>query len=239
MSTVQVSLQGRETIADGTMAFHLAKPANFLFKPGQAIDLILPSLAASDATNSRHTFSLVSAPFQDHLTVATRMRDSPYKRALKALPDGTELEVDGPFGSLTLHRDRARAAIFIAGGIGITPFVSILRQAARESPPRSLALVYSNRRPEDAAFLAELQQFEQKMEGFRLLATMSAADQAKTPWAGPTGIINAELLKCAADQLSSPIYYLAGPPTMVAAMHVLLNQTGIDDDIRSEDFFGY
>jgi ferredoxin-NADP reductase len=237
MSTYQSALAGREAIAAGTMAFHLEKPAAFSFKAGQAIDLILPTLAETDPQNSRHTFSLVSAPGEGRLTVATRMRDSAFKRALGALPPGAPVEIDGPFGSLTLHNNRARPAVFIAGGIGITPFISILRHAARERLPQDFVLVYSNRRPEAAAFLSELQTLVQQMERFELLATMTQADLS---WSGVRGAIDAEALKRAAGSLSSPIYYVAGAPTMVEAMRRLLNGSGVDDDdIRSEDFFGY
>lgn len=240
MSTYESRLEGREAVAEGTMAFHFGKPGGFGFKPGQAIDLILPESAGAGAQDGRHAFSIVSAPGEDRLTVATRMRDSPYKRALGALADGAPVQIDGPFGSLTLHGNRSRAAVFIAGGIGITPFVSILRQAATERLPQRFVLAYSNRRPEDAAFLAELQSLEQRMEGFQLVATMTAAGLSKRSWAGATGTIDAELLKGIAGSLPSPIYYLAGPPAMVASLRDLLNRSGIeDDDIRSEDFFGY
>ena len=240
MSIHHVRLAGREAIAEGSMAFHIGKPEAFSFKPGQAIDLILPELAVADAQNSRHTFSIVSAPFEDRLTIATRMRDSPYKRALGALADGAPLEVDGPFGALTLHNNRSRTAVFIAGGIGITPFVSILRQAAKEQLPQRFVLLYSNRRPQDAAFLSELQALERQMADFRLIATMTEAGPSTESWAGAKGMIGTELLKRATADLPSPIYYLAGPPAMVAAMRDLLNGSGIDDDdIRSEDFYGY
>jgi len=88
------------------------------------------------------------------------MRDSAFKRTFKSVRIGAPVQLEGPFGSLTLHNNRARPAVFIAGGIGITPFMSILRQAAKDQLHQRLLLLYSNRRPEDAAFLAELQRLE-------------------------------------------------------------------------------
>ncbi|WP_442909706.1 FAD-dependent oxidoreductase, partial [Hydrogenophaga sp.] len=148
MSTWQVLLQAREEVAGGTMAFYFQRPAGFAFKAGQAIDLILPATVAPGGQSQRHTFSLVSAPFESELVIATRMRDSAFKRALKMLPIGGLVEIEGPFGSLTLHNERARPAIFIAGGIGITPFMSMLRQATHDRLPQEMVLLYSNRRPE-------------------------------------------------------------------------------------------
>ena len=240
MTTYDVKLKKREEVAEGTMAFHFDKPAGFSFKSGQAIDVILINPPAGDAASGRHTFSLVSAPFQDDLVVATRMRDSVFKRALKSMSIGSSMRLEGPFGSLVLHNNRSRPAVFIAGGIGITPFMSILRQAAKDQLPQRLILLYSNRRPEDAAFLAELQQLEQQNKNFRLVATMTEMDKSSRPWKGQTRMIDEDLVKKINGDLSAPIYYLAGPPGMVEALRQTLNHAGIDDDdIRSEEFYGY
>ncbi len=241
MTTYATTLEAREEIAEGTMAFHLRKPIGFDFNPGQAIDVILTLKAsAPEDKSTRHTFSIVSAPFEDDLVIATRMRDSAYKRALKSMTVGSPVTIDGPSGSLGLHKDPARAGILIAGGIGITPFMSMLRQAANDQRQQRLILLYSNRRPEDAAFLAELQQVEGKNPNFRLVATMTQMHASHLPWAGQTGLITAELVHSAVGDLSAPIFYIAGPPGMVEAMRQTLNRAGIDDDdIRSEEFYGY
>lgn len=240
MSTCQVRFESHEEIAEGTRAFHFEKPDDFHFKAGQAIDLVLPALSGNDAQSDRHAFSIVSAPCENRLTIATRMRDTPFKGALGSLTAGTPVGIDGPFGSLTLHNNRARPAVFIAGGIGITPFVSILRQAAKDRLAQRLVLIYSNRRPEDAAFLAELQALEQQLENFRLLATMTQIGESGQSWPSAVGKIDAEVVKAAVDDLSAPIFYLAGPPKMVESMRNVLNAAGKDDDdIRSEEFYGY
>src|SRR3954467_10646391 len=126
--TGTLRLRATESLADGTQAFHFDKPEGFGFKPGQAVELLLPNVAGAEAG---HAFSLVNAPFEDVLTIATRMRDTPYKRALASLAPGSSVRLDGPFGSMTLHKNAQRAAVFIAGGIGITPFMSMLRTLAK------------------------------------------------------------------------------------------------------------
>jgi len=240
VSNYQSTLFSREEIAAWTMAFHFAKPTGFGFKAGQAIDIVLSDPAGADDGNTRHTFSIVTAPFEDKLTIATRMRDTPFKRRLKDLPDGSPIGIEGPSGSLVLHSKPERAAIMIAGGIGITPFVSILRQAAIDPSPRRLVLLYSNHRPEDTAFLAELQAMERSNPNFRLLATMTRMDESSQGWQGATEGIDEKLLRRIAAELAAPIYYLAGPPAMVAAMRQTLNEAGVDDDdLRSEEFYGY
>jgi ferredoxin-NADP reductase len=230
LNTYEILLQGREEVAAGTMAFHLSKPAGFAFSPGQSVTLFLLDPPA-EANSTQRIFSLASAPFEERLTVATRMREgSAYKRALEALPSGATLKLRGPRGLMTLHEDRARAAVFIAGGIGITPFMSMLRQAARERLAQPLFLLYSNRRPEDAPFLAELQDFTRRNEHFRLLARMTDAE----------GFIDEQTVKRFVGGAAPPLYYLAGPPAMVSAMKNILRGGGVgDQDVRSEQFYGY
>lgn len=233
-------LLARALIAEGTMAFHFERPPGFDFKPGQAMDVVLGADPASSQPEARHAFSIVSAPFQNELVVATRMRDSAFKNALAALPVGAQLTLDGPFGSLGLHKATARAGVFIAGGIGITPFMSMLRHAARQQTPQDLLLLYSNHRPEDAAFLGELQQLETVNPRFRMAATMTQMSRSTQPWAGHTGPIDSDFVQRATQGLPAPIFYIAGPPAMVEAMRQVLAGAGIDeDDVRSEEFYGY
>lgn len=240
MSKTAVRFLGSEAIAEGTMAFRFQRPEGFGFQAGQAIDLTLMHPAATDAAGDTRAFSIVSAPSEAELTIATRMRDSAYKRSLKALTAGAEAQVDGPFGSLTLHKNAEKPAVFLAGGIGITPFVSILRDAIGRKLPHRLTLFYSNRRPEDAAFLEELQSMPQKNSRFLLVPTMSHMEQSQRPWSGERGMVDEEMVKRHLESIQGPIFYIAGPPAMVAAMRGMLARAGVDeDDIRIEDFAGY
>jgi ferredoxin-NADP reductase len=143
----------REAIAEGTMAFHFAKAPDFEFRAGQAMDITLLDPPETDAEGNTRAFSIASAPFDKDLMIATRMRDSAFKRVLRKAELGLNVKIEGPSGSLVLHRKAEKPAVFLAGGIGITPFLSIIRQAAHEKAPHRLYLFYSNRRPEDAPFL--------------------------------------------------------------------------------------
>lgn len=240
MTAQQTVLVGREAIAAGTWAFHFRKPAGFDFKPGQAIDLVLARPPATDAAGTRHAFSLACAPFEEVVTIATRLRGSAFKNALAALPTGAAAALDGPFGSLTLHPGPARPAVFIAGGIGITPFISMLRHAVRNELPQRLVLVYANRRPEDAPFLSELRELERHAGQFRLLPTMTRIERGAQSWAGRIGRIDRDLVLQLKSENPMAVYYVAGSPSMVADVRRLLANAAInDEDVRSEDFYGY
>jgi ferredoxin-NADP reductase len=241
MSSYQVRLLRREVIARDTIAVTFTKPAGFTFKPGQAVDLTLIDPPETDGKGVRRAFSIVSAPFEDEIVLATRVRDTAFKRVLDKLPVKARAQLDGPFGSLTLHKDPSRPAVFIAGGIGITPFISMLRQALHDDAPRVIKLLYSNRQPEDAAFFRELEQLGQAYPGwFRLVPTMSEPGINGHAWKGRTGLIDSDLIRSVIVQPVRPVFYVVGPPAMVAAMRDTLARMGIDaDDIRSEDFSGY
>ena len=230
MARHEVALTRREELAEGTMAFHFEKPAGFAFEAGQSASFTLLDPPA-EPNSTRRTFSLAGAPSEPELMIATRMREgSHFKRALKALPLGAKVRLSGPLGNMTLHEDATRAAMLIAGGIGITPFRSMLLQADHERLEHRLFLAYSNRRREHAAFLGELQALEQRNDRFRLLALMTDTD----------GILDEQKLERFAGGATAPIYYLAGPPAMVEAMKAILARRGVgEDDVRSEEFFGY
>ena len=234
------TLSGREEIAEGTMAFHITKPADFQFRAGQSIDVTLIEPPETDAEGNTRAFSLASAPFENELMIATRMRDTAFKRVLRSAPMGMSLKVEGPSGSFVLHRKVEKPAVFLAGGIGITPFLSIIRQATRENAPHQLYLFYSNCRPEDAAFLKILAQTTKQNPNFHLIATMTEMEKSRREWQGETSFINGEMLRKYLPSLQGPIYYIAGPPAMVAAMRRMLTDAGVDeDDIRTEEFSGY
>ncbi|HEV8383447.1 MAG TPA: FAD-dependent oxidoreductase [Candidatus Acidoferrales bacterium] len=237
MAEFQITLKKRQEIAAGTMAFYFEKPPGFTFLPGQAVDLTLLNPPETDAEGNTRAFSIASAPSEDDLMFATRMRDTAFKRVLGRMPLGGRVKLDGPWGDLTLHSG-TRSAVFLTGGIGITPFRSMLVQAAIERSPLHYFLFYSNRRPEDAAFLHELQNLA--LPTYKLIATMTQPDQSSQPWHGETGYLKTETIAKNVGSLIGPIYYAAGPPVMVEAMRKMMTAAGVPaDDLRTEDFSGY
>ena len=240
MATYIAKLAKREEVARGTIAFSFEKPAGFQFTPGQFIEVTLLNPPETDAEGDSRTFSIVSAPFEANLMVATRMRETAFKRALKFLPIGAEVKIEGPFGAFTLHGDASRPAVFLMGGIGITPVRSMVLQATREKLPQRLYLFYSNRQPEDAAFLKELTELQRENPNYRLIATMTQAQDSRGAWTSETGYINAGMLAKYLSDLTAPMYYTSGPPEMVKAMRKILRDAGVKDgQIRTEEFAGY
>jgi ferredoxin-NADP reductase len=233
-------LKQKEDLAEGTMGFYFAKPEGFQFKAGQYLDITLVDPPETDAEGNIRSLSIASAPEDARLLVATRMRDTAFKRVLRLAPVDLEVNMEGPMGSFTLHNNSARPAVFLAGGIGITPFSSIIRHATKTRLPHHLYLFYSNRRPEDAAFMSILNDLAKANSNFRFIPSMSEMNKSAQKWNGETGFINQEMLARYLPTLQGPIYYVAGPPAMVTAMRQMLATAGVDeDDVRTEEFAGY
>src|SRR5260370_20707156 len=123
MTAYQSTLLGRTEVAEGTMAFQFETPKDFVFKAGQYIDLTLSSSQPEPSNGLTHTFSIASSPFEKELVVTTRMRNTVFKQALSILPIGTEVRIEGPMGSFNLHKNTARPAVFLAGGVRSPPIL--------------------------------------------------------------------------------------------------------------------
>lgn len=240
MAAYKIKLKHREEVAEGTAAVYFEKPDGFEFKAGQFLRFTMINPPETDLEGNSRTFSIASAPHEKELMIATRMRDTAFKRVLKSMPVGSEIEIKGPYGKMTLHDDAARPAVFLTGGIGITPFRSMALDAARAGLSNRIHLFYSNRRPEDAAFLDQLTELEKKNPNYRLIATMTGAAASNPPWTGETGYTNGEMLSRFIDVLKIPVYYIAGPEGLVTAMRKTLSEAGVNEsDIRVEQFTGY
>jgi ferredoxin-NADP reductase len=236
----QSRLLGRTEVAEGTTAFQFEKPNEFVFKAGQYIDLTISGSQPGLSNGLTHTFSIASSPFDEELGIVTRMRGTAFKRALSALPIGSRARIVGPMGSFNLHNNTARPAVFLAGGIGIAPFLSMLSYATGEKLRHPIVLFYANRYLQDAAFIDALWKLERANPRFRFVPTLTRATNNNGGWKGKTGRISSEMLVTHVGVLRGPIYYIAGPPPMVAATRRTLGEVGVDeDDIRTEEFAGY
>jgi ferredoxin-NADP reductase len=240
MSDFETRLLSSETIAEGTMAFRFAKPAGFGFTPGNAVNLTLVDPPQTDSKGNTRTFSIVSAPSEPELEFATRIRDSAFKQVLKSAPAGMRARLGKPGGTFTLDPADARPVVFLAGGIGITPFVSMSRHAAKERLARPVWLFYSNHRPEDAPFLAELSALERRNPNYCFVGTMTEMEKSARPWDGERGFIDRPMLERHLGDASIAVYYIAGPPALVEAMQQMLSGAGVGDDaVHTDEFYGY
>jgi len=208
------------------------------FQPGQYFWVTLLDPPYDDEKGPRRHISVVTSPNERGvLGLCTRLRDSAFKRSLAELPVGAEVEVEQPKGSFVLPAETDLPYVFVAGGIGITVFRSMLRYIAEEGLPHRVTLVYSNRDRESAAFLDELGELERALENLDVVLTMTD----EPGWDGESRRIGPELLR---DHLGADLgsfrYLLAGPPGMVEGVVEQLQGAGVPDErIVAERFSGY
>lgn len=235
-----ITLKNKWEIASGTMAFSCEKPEGFEFVAGQCVDLTHIDPPETDAEGNGRAFSLASAPCEEELIWATRMRDSAFKRVLGNLTPGATLEMGDPWGSFKLHNNKETPAVFLTGGIGVTAVRSIVRQAAADQRPNDIVLFVANRTPQEAAFLDDLKSFEQENPHYKCVPTMTRMEQSRESWDGETGYIDEAMLRRYVADIEKPIYYIDGPPAMVAGMRRMLLDAGVDEDnLRTDEFSGY
>jgi ferredoxin-NADP reductase len=238
--TCTARLTKRTYVAENTMAFDFEKPSGFHFKPGQYINVTLIDPPETDPEGNTRSFSIVTAPHEGHLTIVTRMRDTAFKRTLLATPVLGEVELEGPLGYFTMHHNPTKPAVLLAGGIGITPYLSMLRHATKQRLSPVIYLFYSNRRPEDAAFMETLRELARDNSNFHFIPTMTEMAGSQQEWTDEMGFIDSEMLARYLTSFRGPIYYVAGSPAVVAAMRKMLVAAPVDEDyIISEDFVGY
>ncbi|MBI2003572.1 MAG: FAD-dependent oxidoreductase [Parcubacteria group bacterium] len=217
MPFYSIKLLSKKEVAEKTTAFFFEKPRKFKFKPGQFIEVTL--------NNQTYPFSIASSPKEKELMITTRMRPSAFKNSLKKLKVGDQIKVDGPFGQFVLHKNKGVPAVLLAGGIGITPFRSMIKNF----PDRKIILLYSNRKKKDAPFLEELQRIENK--NFKLVLTMTKEDGKH---------INLKMIKESIKNWQKAIYYAVGSASFVQSMAGMLANMKIkSENIKTENFSGY
>src|SRR5436190_390984 len=236
---MQATIKEKREVAKGTLmvTFDLGG-VEVDFTPGQYFWVELLDPPYDDEKGPRRHISVVTSPTERGiLGLCTRLRDSAFKRSLVELPVGTEVEVEQPKGDFALPEETEPHYVFIAGGIGITVFRSMLRYIDDTGDPYRVTLVYSNRDRESTAFLDELGELDARAEWFRLVATMTQ----DSDWGGETRRIDAEMLSdVLGGDLGSHSFVVAGPPAMTEGVVETLKGAGVTEErILSDRFSGY
>ncbi|MBI2018722.1 FAD-dependent oxidoreductase [Candidatus Daviesbacteria bacterium] len=235
---MQGKIIDKKEIAKATLQVTFEIPdEQFTFKPGQYAFITLVTPPYPDERSNKRHFSIVNSPNQKHIiTIATRIRDSGFKKSLQELPNNSLVEIGPIAGGFILPSENNRPLVFIAGGIGITPFISMLSYIKEEHLPYQITLIYSNRDQSSAAYVKELQELARTLPNFRLILTMTE----DTSWVGENRRVDVQLIKDYTKNLKNPLYFVVGPPAMVDAIQKTLLEAGVNpENINIENFTGY
>lgn len=199
----------------------------------------------------RH-FSFASSPTEEEIIISTRIRDTPYKKRLSSLEIGSKAKVTKPLGKFVLHDDYSKPAVLLSGGIGVTPFRSMIRYATDKQLPIRIVMFDSNRNIANTLYKEEFDEWLDKNKNLEIVYTItekeddnqpSSANDVNKEWKGERGRIDKAMLErhLNDNEIKNSIYYICGPPGMLDALKGLL-QDSIQvpkDQIRTEEFTGY
>lgn len=240
--------------AKNTKTFYFKRLRGFSYLPGQFIYLSLPSMIDKDSRGPTRMFSLSSSPTEnDFISITTRMRkNSAFKQYLNHLKVNELVEMEGPSGTFIIDEKEKGPNVFLAGGIGITPFRSFSKyNVDQKLKSIKLHLIYANSTPEDITFRKELERWSDHHENIKIAMTVSSRKDSIEDWTGLTGRVDEQMIKKLIENWKLPLarpggeirnltYWVCGPPTFVSAMESALSGLGISPkNIRQEKFTGY
>jgi ferredoxin-NADP reductase len=234
---MRATVAEKREVAKGTLFVRFAVEGYPDYRPGAYFWVELPDRGHSDDKGLRRHISLATSPTETGVVgLATRLRDSAFKQTLAELEVGDEVQVEEPKGSFLLPEDTETEYVFVAGGIGITVFRSMLRFIADEQLPYRVTLVYSNRDRESSAFLDEVEELERRIEGLRVVLTMTD----EPGWEGETRHLDADVLGDLLGGLEGRTFFVAGPPAMTEAVEDSLLGAGLPEErVLASKFSGY
>lgn len=206
------------------------------YSAGQYMKVVLDIKDPDDRGTSRF-FTLSSSPDEDQICITTRIIQSSFKIAFSKLSSGQEISFNGPFGNFVLTDDK-KPLLFLAGGIGITPFHSMIKYITDNKLDRQINLFVSWSSQEEMVYHEEFEKISAEHKNIIYVPTITHSDG--NTWDGETGRIDKGKIEKHAEHFSDSIFYLSGPQVMVEAMEKMVGEMGItDEQIKTDKFPGY
>jgi ferredoxin-NADP reductase/nitrite reductase/ring-hydroxylating ferredoxin subunit len=190
----------------------------------------------------RH-FTIASSPTEDFIMISTRIRDTPYKKRLSSLEEGVTVKVRGPEGKFVLHEDNSKVAVFLSGGIGVTPFRSMIKYATDKQLPLKILMCDSNRNQQNILYKKEFDEWADANKNLKIVYTTTEDEDGS--WTGERGRIDKGMLTKHLTindyDVNHSIFYVCGPPAMLNAMKKILEDdlNITKERIKVEEFTGY
>ena len=214
-------------------SYRFPRPSELTYKPGQ---YFIITIKQNDKELTHH-FSFSSSPTEkDHFEFTKKLTDHEYSLALKSTKIGDRARIDAPYGQFTFEGEIPKI-VLLSGGIGITPFVSIIKNATDKRLEAKITLFYGCRTENDIAFREELEIMQRENENFRMVCIIN---QPSSEWIGETGIITSDMIEKTLPDYKENVFYTCGPPPMVKAMEAIIESLGLpENQLKKEYFAGY
>jgi ferredoxin-NADP reductase len=235
----ELILKSKKTETHDSTSFIFEKPPNLNYTAGQFFHWTLPH-DHPDERGIKRFFTISSSPSEDFVMLTTKFspdRSSTFKLTLKSLQPGSYINTTGPSGNFILPENPSTPVVFLGGGIGITPFRSMIKYAIDTHLPTSITLIYANKTPGDVVYKAEFDSWTKENINFQNHYTVDYPNQ---DWHEDIGHLTTDLIKRYVLDLSTPIFYICGPLGMIQTYEKTLWEVGVhEDQIRTENFSGY
>lgn len=215
------------------VSYRFPRPAELAYKPGQ---YFFVNIKQGDKELSHH-FSFSSSPTEnDFIEFTKKFTDHEYSVVLKASKVGDWARIDAPYGKFTFEGEFPKIAL-LAGGIGITPLLSICKNATDKHLDSKITVFYGNRSENDIAFRDELEAIQEQNKNLKIIHILN---QPSVNWKGPTGVVTADLIRNELPDFKENIFYCCGPPGMVTAIQSMIKSLGLSESqLKLEYFVGY
>jgi len=214
-------------------SFRFPRPKDLNYKAGQFLYITIES---DQEEMSKH-FSFSSSPTErEHIEFTKKFTDSEFSAALRQIRPGDWARIDAPFGKFTFEGEHPKIGM-LAGGIGITPLVSMCKYCTDMKMKTKITLLYGCRTESDTAFKQELETMQLQNSSLKVVFVLSEPD---ANWKGRKGIIGSDLVKEEIPDYKERVFYTCGPPPMVEGMEKLIESLGLHKtQLRREYFAGY
>ncbi len=235
--TLVLRLKHKIQLAPDVYDFVFASPHKLAFAPGQYMEWTLGH-ADPDSRGNRRYFTLASSPTEDQVRLGVRFYPKPssFKETLLALPPESEIVATHLAGDFTLPRHPHQKCVLIAGGIGITPFRSMLKYLLDNHLKRPVVLFYANRTAAEIVYRNVLDRAQREL-GVPIVYTLTDPSQVPPLWRGKVGRITPEMIREAVPDFAKCLFYISGPRGMVDSAKEMLHALGVKDRQIKTDYF--
>ncbi len=234
-SKFMLTLKEKKVLGEGIYDFIFSSDKKFTFRPGQYLELTLAH-PKSDTRGNRRYFTLASSPTEEDLHFGIKFYKEPssFKNFLFGLSVGSKIIAGQLAGDFTLPLEKDRKFVFIAGGIGITPFRSILKYMLDKNESRPVTMFYSNKSYQEAVYTELFEEAGRKL-GIKLIYTFT--EKQPPGWQGYACMLDTEMIKKEVPDYKDRVFYISGPRSMVVHFKNELSELGIPLNRIKVDFF--
>lgn len=212
----------------------------FSYEPGQYLEWTLNQSEADNRGNRRY-FTLASSPTEEDIRIGVKFYEpsSSFKKTLRSLEKGEIIAASQLDGQFTLPKDKNKKLVFLTGGIGVTPFRSMIKYLLDRQELRTITLIYSNKTEEEIAYRGIFDEAQKKI-GLQVIYTLTDLEKIRPNWTGERGVINQEMISKNIPDFQERIYYISGPRSLVLALKKSLEELKIAKNQILTDYFpGY